>query len=109
MALVLTVALAWFAAAVWRSAGQQSGAGLKGLAALVVTLLALQITLGAAVIWTGRNAYYTTAHVLVGALTLAATFLLTWVLHRNVLEGTVGRTHSPQPDDAAVNRLPVHA
>ena len=109
MALVLTVALAWFAAAVWRSAGQQSGAGLKGLAALVVTLLALQITLGAAVIWTGRNAYYTTAHVLVGALTLAATFLLTWVLHRDVLEGTVGRSHSPQPDDAAVSRLPVHA
>ena len=111
MALVLTVALAWFAVAVWRAAGRQSaaGAGLKGLAILMVTLLVLQITLGAAVIWTGRNAYYTTAHVLVGALTLAATFLLTWVLHRNVLEGTVGRTHSSQPDDAAVSRLPVHA
>jgi cytochrome c oxidase assembly protein subunit 15 len=98
MALVLTVALAWFAAAVWRAAG----AGLKGLAVLMVTLLALQITLGAAVIWTGRNAYYTTAHVLVGALTLAATFLLTWVLHRDALEGTMlnGAPSSAGPQSA---------
>jgi cytochrome c oxidase assembly protein subunit 15 len=90
MALVLTVAMAWFAVAVWRPAGRQSaaGAGLKGLALLMVTLLAVQIALGAAVIWTGRNAFYTTAHVLVGALTLAATFLLTWGLHRDALEGT---------------------
>jgi cytochrome c oxidase assembly protein subunit 15 len=109
MALVLTVVMAWFAAAVWRAAGRQGGTGLKELAALMVTLLVLQITLGAAVIWTGRNAYYTTAHVLVGALTLAATFLLTWVLHRDVLEGIIGRTHSPQPDDAAVSRIPIHA
>jgi cytochrome c oxidase assembly protein subunit 15 len=105
MALVLTVALAWFAGVVWRA----GGTGLKGLAALMVTLLVLQITLGAAVIWTGRNVYYTTAHVLVGALTLAATFLLTWVLHRDVLEGTGVRISSPQPGDAAVSHLPVHA
>ena len=110
MALVLTVALAWFAGAVWRSAGQQSGTGLKGLAALMVALLALQLTLGAAVIWTGRNAYYTTAHVLVGALTLAATFLLTWVLHRDVLEQM---TSNGAPNGRALPvqavRSPVHA
>ena len=104
MALVLTVTMAWFAVAVWRSVGRQSaaGAGLKGLAALMVTLLALQITLGAAVIWTARNAYYTTAHVLVGALTLAATFLLTWVLHRDALAGTMlnGAPSSAGPQSA---------
>lgn len=105
MAFVLTVAMAWFAVVVWRSAG----AGLKGLAVLMLALLALQVTLGAAIIWTGRNAYYTTAHVLVGALTLATTFLLTWVLHRDGLESTWGRADSQQPDDSAVSRLPVHA
>jgi cytochrome c oxidase assembly protein subunit 15 len=116
MALVLTVALAWFAVAVWRAAG----AALKGLAALMVTLLVLQITLGAAVIWTERNAYYTTAHVLVGALTLAATFLLTWVLHRDALEqmtsnGAPGSRALPvqapslvETDRGAV-RSPIHA
>jgi heme A synthase len=55
----------------------------------MVALLATQIFLGAMVIWTGRNAYLTTTHVLVGALTLATTFLLTWITHRDELEGTV--------------------
>jgi cytochrome c oxidase assembly protein subunit 15 len=93
MALVLTVAMAWFAVAVWRA----PGVGLKGLAALMVTLLAVQIALGAAVIWSARNAYYTTAHVFVGALTLAATFLLTWGLHRDAFEGPL-RSGAPGPE-----------
>jgi cytochrome c oxidase assembly protein subunit 15 len=126
MALALTVTMAWFAGAAWRSAGRQSAAsaGLKGLAALMVTLLALQITLGAAVIWTARNAYYTTAHVLAGALTLAATFLLTWVLHRDALEGTPlnsapssagqqsalpGKAISPVGTDRRAAQSPIHA
>ena len=86
VAFTLAVALGWLAAAVWRD--RSAGAGAKRLAALMVILLAVQIALGATVIWTGRNAYFTTAHVLVGALTMAATFLLTWVLSRDELERT---------------------
>jgi cytochrome c oxidase assembly protein subunit 15 len=86
MAFALAVAVGWFAAAVWRD--RTAGAGGKRLATLMVILLAVQIALGATVIWTGRNAYFTTAHVLVGALTMATTFLLTWGQYRAELERT---------------------
>lgn len=86
MAFALAVAVGWFATAVWRD--RTAGAGGKRLAALMVMLLAAQIALGATVIWTGRNAYLTTAHVLVGALATATTFLLTWVLYRDELQRT---------------------
>ena len=86
LAGALAVVIVWFAAAVWRDG--TVGAGLKRLGALMVMLLTVQIALGATVIWTGRNVYCTTAHVLVGALTMAATFLLTWALSRDELERT---------------------
>lgn len=107
MALVLTAALVWFAVTVWSE--RAAGAGLRGLAVLMVTLLATQILLGAMVTWTGRNAYLTTAHVLVGALTLATTFLLTWAMHRDALEAShVCPTLHPG-NSAAVSRFPVRA
>ncbi|HUL54694.1 MAG TPA: COX15/CtaA family protein [Opitutaceae bacterium] len=107
MALVLAAALLWYAAAVW--SGRGAGAGRRGLAALMVGLLAAQIALGAMVVWTGRNAYLTTAHVLVGALALATTFLLTWTLHRDDLEAATTRRRPPVPTNAAASHLPVHA
>ncbi|MFA5057438.1 MAG: COX15/CtaA family protein, partial [Opitutaceae bacterium] len=106
MALVLAVALIGFATAVWSA---RATASRRAVAMLMVALLAGQIALGAAVIWTGRNAYYTTAHVLVGALTLATTFLLTWVLHRDVLEAPEAQTQLQPEDDPAINRMPAHA
>jgi cytochrome c oxidase assembly protein subunit 15 len=51
-----------------------------------VLLIILQITLGAQVIWTARSVYVTTGHVVVGALTLAVTFLVTFLLHRDAVE-----------------------
>jgi cytochrome c oxidase assembly protein subunit 15 len=39
------------------------------------------------VIWTLRRPEMTTAHVVIGALTLAVTFWLTWVAHRDQLDG----------------------
>jgi cytochrome c oxidase assembly protein subunit 15 len=53
---------------------------------LLIGLVALQILLGAQIIWTGRSIYMTTGHVVVGALTLAMTFLATLVLHRGAIE-----------------------
>jgi len=84
MALVLTGALVGFAWVVWRE--RPASTFLKNLAAAMLCCLALQIVLGVSIIWTLRDPYFTTAHVLVGALTLTTTFLLTWFAHRNQIE-----------------------
>lgn len=86
MALVLTVSLLWFAVRIWRE--KAASAGLKETAGIMVGLLFLQIALGASVIWTLRDPYLTTAHVLVGACTLATTFGITWWLHREAIGAT---------------------
>ncbi len=85
MAVVLAIMLGWLAWAVWKD--RASSSGIKNLATTMICLLIVQIALGASVIWTQRNAHYTTAHVTVGACVLATTFLLTWWLHRDVIEG----------------------
>ena len=53
---------------------------------LLVALIGLQVTLGAQVIWTGRSVVMTTGHVLVGALTLAATFVVAFFTLRGSIE-----------------------
>ncbi|MFI5358326.1 MAG: heme A synthase, partial [Opitutales bacterium] len=80
MAVVLCVALPWFASTLRRDRGASPGMRLG--AVVVVILLGLQVFLGAQIIWTYRAAAMTTSHVLVGALTLALTFWLTWLAHR---------------------------
>jgi len=84
MAAILTVALLGFALKLWFS--RTVPLALRTGASALVSLLALQIFLGAQVIWTGRNPEITTAHVVVGALTLATTFWLTWMAHRDAIE-----------------------
>lgn len=84
MAVVLAVALVWLAVLVRRDPA--STPAMRAAAAAVVGLLILQILLGAYIIWSYRNAEITTCHVVVGALTLAATFWLTWMAHRDVIE-----------------------
>jgi heme a synthase len=80
MALVLTVVLLVFTWRVWyhraATAGERFGAGA------ISFLLGLQVYLGASVIWSFRHPYTTTAHVIVGACLLAATFGLAAWLHR---------------------------
>jgi cytochrome c oxidase assembly protein subunit 15 len=84
MAAVLAVALTWFAAKVWRSAS--APVAMRSGASALVSLLALQIFLGAKIIWTYRDPAVTTGHVLVGAFTLATTFWLTWLAHRDPIQ-----------------------
>jgi cytochrome c oxidase assembly protein subunit 15 len=88
MAVVLTVVLGWFAWRLWRDQG--ATLLMRCGASLLVSLLALQILLGAHVIWQLREPHVTTAHVVVGALLLAVTFTLTWLAHRDLIE-----THPP--------------
>ena len=84
MAAMLTLVLPTFSILVLRDRG--STLGMRIAASALVSLLGLQIFLGAQIIWTQRTATMTTGHVLVGALTLATTFWLTWVAHRDALE-----------------------
>ncbi len=84
MAAVLTLALPTFSVLVLRDRG--ATLAMRVAATTLVTLLALQIFLGAQIIWTQRTATMTTGHVLVGALTLTTTFWLTWVAHRDAIE-----------------------
>lgn len=85
MAAVLAVAIPVYAFLVRRNRG--STLSMRAAASALLSLIVLQILLGAEVILTGRNAEMTTGHVLVGALTLATAFWLTWVAHRDAIEG----------------------
>jgi len=84
LVLPIVAASGWFCLMIYRNAATSLAMRL-GSAALI-GLLILQILLGASIIWTGRSAEMTTGHVLIGALTLAVTFWLTWVMHRDVIE-----------------------
>ena len=61
-------------------------AWLRRSSFLLVALLALQIVLGAEIIWTGRSVVMTTGHVLTGAFTLACTFVVTFFVHRGAMD-----------------------
>ena len=84
LAGLLAVALPALAIAVWRDPAADRG--LKFSAALLVALVVAQITLGAFAIWQLRPPGLTTAHVVVGACTLAVAFGLTWWAHRAAIE-----------------------
>jgi cytochrome c oxidase assembly protein subunit 15 len=84
MALVLAFALTAFAFVIRRD--RAATLAMKAGASGLISLLVLQILLGAQIIWTMRRPEMTTGHVVVGALTLAVTFWLTWVAHRDMLE-----------------------
>ncbi|HLP01877.1 MAG TPA: COX15/CtaA family protein [Opitutaceae bacterium] len=86
LALVLVVALPFFATQL--RSDPAAGPGVRRLGAVAVGLLAVQIGLGAASVLTYRNPQITTAHVFVGALLLATTFLLTLLAHRSRIEPT---------------------
>ncbi|WP_414662086.1 COX15/CtaA family protein [Horticoccus sp. 23ND18S-11] len=86
MALILAFALTAFAWTIRRD--RASTAGMKAGASALISLLVLQILLGAQIIWTMRRAEMTTGHVVVGAVTLAVTFWLTCRAHRDAIEGS---------------------
>jgi cytochrome c oxidase assembly protein subunit 15 len=84
MAVVIAVALTIFAFVIRRDRG--STLPMRAAASALMSLLVLQILLGAEIIWTMRHAHMTTGHVVIGALLLATTFWVTWVAHRDAIE-----------------------
>ncbi len=85
MAVVLSVVIVGYVRALWRDPA--IAPMLRKLGLFLVALLALQIFLGAKVIWSGRDAYLTTGHVIGGALTLATTFLVVFFTARGSIDG----------------------
>jgi cytochrome c oxidase assembly protein subunit 15 len=88
MAALITLGLVGYALKIWSDRG--ASLGMRCGASALVSLLALQILLGAQIIWTARSAVMMTAHVLCGAVTLVTTFWLTWLAYRDAVE-TTGR------------------
>ena len=88
LAAVIGVIILAYSHHLWRE--KSLGPLLRGASFLLVGLIGLQITLGAQIIWTGRSITMTTGHVVIGALTLATTFLVVFLTRRDSME----RSHS---------------
>lgn len=84
MALLLSIALIAFALGLWF--GKGTSLVMRCGASVMIALLALQVLLGAHVIWQLRQPHITTGHVVCGALLLATTFGLTLLAHRDAIE-----------------------
>ena len=80
MAALIAVAVAAYGHVLFRD--KPLAPLLRWSGVILVALVALQILLGAKIIWTGRSIYATTGHVVVGALTLATTLVVTLFVHR---------------------------
>jgi cytochrome c oxidase assembly protein subunit 15 len=89
MAVVLAVAIVILFLRVRRDPA--STPLILGVATALVALLAVQILLGASVIWSLRRPDLTTAHVIVGAATLAAASALACLAHRDTIESRSSR------------------
>ena len=79
-AVLVTVGLCAFVFKIWRHGPTRRSLG--GAAAGLLLLVALQIFLGATVVWTGKNPHSATIHMLMGALLLAKTWMLTFLTFR---------------------------
>jgi cytochrome c oxidase assembly protein subunit 15 len=79
-AVVVAVALAFFAGRLWGA--RHLGRVLPVGAVALMGLLAIQVFLGALVIWKLRNPHAATMHVLTGAFLLATCCGLTFLCHR---------------------------
>ncbi len=77
-------------------------------AVVLLFLVAMQVTLGAFVIWSGKDPVINTAHVVNGALTLGTSLLLTLRTHRWAFERLVQPIHqfAEAPDGGVVGARP---
>lgn len=103
-AAVVTVLVLWTAGATLRR--HVSVPALRGPATLLLLLLAFQIYLGAAIIWTRRAVVPTTTHVLTGALILATSLVLALRARRALAPAG---TPAPGPARAAASTTPAAA
>ncbi len=79
-AVAATVMIVWLAIRVRTRHADDAWLGRP--AALLVLLTLVQVTLGAFVVWTARDIYVNSLHVMTGALVLAAALVVTLRAHR---------------------------
>lgn len=107
IALVLALAITGFTTKLLRTAKLARGYKLGSL--VLLGLLVLQIYLGAVVVLSGRKPELATAHVIVGALILTTTFLITWFMHRDVIESGPASSTQVSPQSTPSSRELSHA
>jgi cytochrome c oxidase assembly protein subunit 15 len=95
-ALIVTGAIAATVLHVWHHHSRRWDLVLPSVA--LVCLLIIQVALGALVIWSRKQVAINTSHVVIGALTLAASLVLTLRSHRGRFAGAStsdARAHQP--------------
>ena len=97
MAVVLGVVIVLLGLRLWRELPR-----MRAVAVLLFGLLVGQITLGAFTIWTLRGPYVTTAHVIGGALLLAATLGVTCWTFRRADPAVTQPRHSARTGDQPI-------
>ncbi|MDQ5977351.1 MAG: heme a synthase [Verrucomicrobiota bacterium] len=84
LAALIGIAVAAYGHFLWRDRGLHPF--VRSGSFVLLGLVAVQILLGAKIIWTGRSVTMTTGHVVFGALTLATTFAVVFLTQRNMIE-----------------------
>ena len=106
-ALLVTLAIAAVVGHVWYH--HRTRPELRWPAQLLANLGVVQVTLGAFVIWSGKSVGVNTAHVVVGALTLATSLVLTLRSYRVKFRDTPGRVEVQRPIATHFGRSGAHA
>jgi len=106
-ALIVTLAIAVTVGHVWYHHSRRSE--LRGPALALACLVLAQVTLGAFVIWSQKNVAINTAHVVVGALTLATSLVLTLRSHRIQFGDAAAAVRVRQPVEPHLGRSGAHA
>ncbi len=106
-ALIVTLAVIATVSHVWYHHPSRSDLGRPAFTLLC--LLLAQVTLGAFVIWSQKNVAINTAHVVVGALTLATSLVLTLRSHRIRFADAGVAVRVRQPVEPHLSRSGAHA
>ncbi|HKY20525.1 MAG TPA: COX15/CtaA family protein [Vicinamibacterales bacterium] len=107
-ALMVTLAIVATAGHVWYH--HPARAELHRPAILLCCLVLVQVTLGAFVIWSQKRVAINTAHVVVGALTLATSLVLTLRSHQvRFTDTATAAVHLRQPTAPHLNRSGARA
>ena len=106
-ALLVTGAIAATVGHVFYHHPRQSG--LRRPAVTLAGLVLVQVTLGAFVVWSGKHVAINTAHVVVGALTLATSLVLTLRSHRVLFDDDAMSVRVRRPVRPHLGRSGAHA
>jgi len=106
-AVIVTLAIAATVSHVWYHHSRRSE--LRSPAVMLACLVLAQVTLGAFVVWSQKNVAINTAHVVVGALTLATSLVLTLRSHQTRFGDAAVAMRVRRPVEPHLGRSGAHA